>query len=58
MRQRLEETKQTIFRSIGDIGKTVLTLLAYGVWLGQIMTFEQTGTIRSKAFGFIGKPKL
>ena len=53
-----EETKQTIFRSIGDIGKTVLTLLAYGIWLGQIMTFEQTGTIRSKAFGFIGKPKL
>ena len=53
-----EETKQTIFRSIGDIGKTALTLLAYGIWLGQIMTFEQTGTIRSKAFGFIGKPKL
>lgn len=53
-----EETKQTIFRSIGDIGKTALTLLAYGIWLGQIMTFEQTGTIRSKAFGFIGKPKI
>lgn len=53
-----EETKQTIFRSIGDIGKTLITLLAYGLWIGQIMSFEETGTIRTKAFGFIGKPKL
>lgn len=53
-----EETKQTIFRSIGDIGKTLITLLAYGLWIGQIMSFEETGTIRSKAFSFIGKPKI
>lgn len=53
-----EETKQTIFRSIADIGKTVLTLVAYGLWMGQIMEFETNGTIRSKAFSFIGKPKL
>ena len=53
-----QETKQTIFRSIGDIGKTLITLLAYGLWIGQIMSFEETGTIRTKAFGFIGKPKL
>lgn len=53
-----EETKQTIFKVGGDIAKVGLTLGAYGIWLIKILFFEENGTIRSKAFGFIGKPKF
>ena len=53
-----EETKQSILRVVGSIVEKGVTLLAYGLWIGQIMTFEQTGVIRSKAFSFIGKPKI
>lgn len=53
-----EETKQTIFKISGDIVKVGLTLGAYGIWLLKILFFEENGTIRTKAFGFIGKPKF
>lgn len=53
-----EETRQTWLKVGADIGKTVLLIAANGLWMHSIMRFEQTGNISSKAFGFIGKPKI
>lgn len=53
-----EETKQTIFKIGGDIGKTALTLAAYGIWFLNLLRFEENGTIHSKGWSFIGKPRL
>lgn len=52
-----EETKQTIFKIGGDIGKTILTIGAYGIWFLNLLKFEENGTIHSKGWSFIGKPK-
>lgn len=53
-----EETKQLLFKVGGDIGKVVLTLGCYGIWMAKILFFEEHGNIHTKAFSFIGKPKI
>lgn len=39
-------------------GKVVLVLLGNAVAMRKIMKFEETGTIATKAFQFLAKPKL
>lgn len=55
---KLEETRQTWIKAGSDIIKGIIGVLANGVWIKAIMNFERTGTISSKSFGFIGKPKI
>ena len=53
-----EETKQVCIKAGADVGKTLMTLGAYALWVCQILFFEENGTIRSFASKFIGKPKF
>lgn len=53
-----EETKQAMFKVGADVGKTLLTIGAYAIWIWQILTFEENGTVHSFASKFIGKPKI
>ncbi len=57
-RLKKEETKQTWLKLGCEIGKTLLLIGANCLWMRSIMHFEETGTISTKAFGFIGKPKI
>ena len=53
-----ERTKQTIIKSGSDILKAIALAVANGIWLRQIMKFEETGSISTKAFQLFGKVKL
>lgn len=53
-----EETKQAWLKIGADVLKTVMLIAANGLWMRGIMKFETTGTISSKAFGFVSKPKI
>ena len=50
-----EQRKEGLRRSIFDIGKAGLMILANGCWIRWLFEFEKTGAITSKAFGFIPK---
>lgn len=65
-RQTQEENKELktkqrrtdIFTAVLSGAITIAGIVANILMMGSIMDFEQTGTIRSKAFQFIGKANL
>lgn len=56
----LKKEEIRVLREKGWIegGKVVLVLLGNAVAMRKIMKFEETGTIATKAFQFLAKPKL
>lgn len=53
-----KQRRTDIFTAILSGAITVAGIVANILMMGSIMDFEQTGTIRSKAFQFIGKANL
>lgn len=58
MMLKMEETRQTWIKTVGDTTKIIFGLIANGIWIRSIMRFEKTGIIASKAFAFVGKYKI
>ncbi len=56
----LKKEEVRVLREKGWIegGKVILVLLGNAVAMRRIMKFEETGTIATKAFQFLTKPKL
>lgn len=56
----LKKEEIRVLREKGWIegGKVILVLLGNAVAMRKIMKFEETGTIATKAFQFLAKPKL
>lgn len=52
------EERQNWLKTGAEIVKCGALLAANSMWLKQIMKFEETGTIATKAFGFLHKPKF
>lgn len=52
------EERQNWIKTGADVVKYGALLVANSVWMKQIMKFEETGTIATKAFGFLHKPKF
>lgn len=52
------EERQNWIRTGAEVVKYGALLAMNSVWMKQIMKFEETGTIATKAFGFLHKPKF
>lgn len=55
---KTKQRRTDIFTAVLSGAITVAGIVANILMMGSIMDFEQTGTIRSKAFQFIGKANL
>ena len=56
----LKKEEMHVLREKGwiELGKVAAGLLGNGIFIRRIMKFEETGTIASKAFQFIARPKI
>lgn len=52
------EERQNWVRTGAEVVKYGALLAMNSVWMKQIMKFEETGVIATKAFGFLHKPKF
>lgn len=57
-KQKREESIRDMIRTGTDFGKAILFVVANGFFMRSIMKFEETGNISTKAFSFLGKPKI